>query len=286
MAGVVAAAVDIQDKVGLGWRPEIGLDILKHADQIDLVEVIADDFFTKPKALLTLKAQLPIALHGVTMGPASTFPVEKKRIENLARLVDKVEPVFWSEHLAFVRAGKIEIGHLAAPPRNETTVEGTCRNLAQMRRIIGSIGLLENVASLIEPPASDLKEDEFISAILGSSDGMLLLDLHNLYANSVNFGFDPFVFLEKISHEKIAAIHLSGGRVLPNGKILDDHIHDVPDIVFALLEKTASLKRTPLTVIIERDGRYPKFTDLLAQIGRARQALQAGREQLAHNAAV
>ena len=116
------------DRFGLSWRPEYAAGILCHADEIDLVEIIADNFLNDASAarsLRTLSAQLPISLHSVSLGLASSLPVETRRLDKLARLFDICTPDSWSEHFAFVRAGGHEIGHLAAPPRNDETIDGT-----------------------------------------------------------------------------------------------------------------------------------------------------------------
>jgi hypothetical protein len=112
-----------------------------------------------------------------------------------------------------------------------------------------------------------------------------LLDLHNLYANAVNFGDDPDTFLHRLPLERVAAVHLSGGHWIdgPNGsrRLLDDHLHDVPTQVFALLRELGRLAPQPLTVTIERDGAYPPIARLLEQLDAARAALAAGREAAA-----
>src|SRR4029077_11200608 len=109
----------------------------------------------------------------------------------------------------------------------------------------------------------------------------LLLDLHNVYANGFNHGYDPNAFLRQISAVRFRAIHIAGGKLVsaPDGsqRLLDDHLHDVPDPVFDLLEEAAALSPYPLTVILERDGAYPSMTCLLSQIERARKALTRGR---------
>ena len=206
----------MNDRFGIGWRPELAAGILANLDHLDIVEVIADDYFNAPRAkrraLGTLAKQIPVALHGVTLGLASAAPVENKRLERTAKLIDEVQPEFWSEHLAFVRGGGLEIGHLAAPPRTEATIGGAAQNLAAAKRIVGSAPLVENIATLIDPPGSTLSEAHWTENILDAANGYLLLDLHNLYANAVNFSFDPYAFIDSIPAERIGAIHLAGGR--------------------------------------------------------------------------
>ena len=285
---VVAVEVDYTNKkrdlFGLGWRPQLALGILSNLDRIDLVEVIADDYFaarrSERRALQTLAAQVPVTLHGVSLGLASSVRVDQKRLECTARLCDEIRPLCWSEHLAFVRGGGIEIGHLAAPPRCDETIEGTLRNLLIARSITGLDPQLENVATLIDPPLSRYDEASWISQIICNSQSDLLLDLHNLHANAINFGFDPVEFIRQIPPARVRAIHLAGGKWVGRGnerRILDDHLHDVPDPVYALLEEVGARTNPGLTVILERDGHFPSIESLLSQLDEARQALARGR---------
>ena len=274
------------DRFGIGWRPRLAAGILSNLDRLDLVEVIADDYFhaahKQRRALRTLAAQTTVTLHGVSLGLASTVPVESKRLDHMARLCDEVRPAFWSEHLAFVRGGGIEIGHLAAPPRTEATIAGALANLARAKEIAGVAPQVENVATLIEPPGSDRDEAAWLSAIVRNSQSDLLLDLHNLHANALNFNFDAREFLSRIPIERVATIHLAGGKWIGRRgaeRLLDDHLHDVPDPVYELLEAVAARAPRPLTVILERDGNFPSIESLLAQLDRARAAVARGRQR-------
>jgi uncharacterized protein (UPF0276 family) len=196
-------------------------------------------------------------------------------------VVDRFEPLEWSEHLAFVRAGGVEIGHLTAPPRTDATIEGTARNLSKARRTVGRAPLMENVATLLEPPASRYSEAEWTAGILAASGCQLLLDLHNLHANAHNGGFTPESFLGAIDPGQVGAIHLAGGRTVRRAdgttRVIDDHLHRVPAPVLELLSEIAARARQPLTVIVERDGHFPPFPELLAEIEAARRALERGR---------
>jgi len=277
------------DRVGLGWRGELAAGIFAHLERIDLLELIADDHYRASarelRALRTLSSHVPLTLHGVAMGLASTVPVATRRADGMARLLDTLQPESWSEHLAFVRGGGIEIGHLAAPPRTAASVAGTIANIECVTKVAGAKPLVENIATLIAPPASTLDEADWISQIIAGSGAGLLVDLHNLYANALNFGDDPAQILLRFPLASVRAVHLSGGKwvpepgIAPSGRmrLLDDHVHDVPDAVFELLALLALHAAHPLDVIIERDGEYPDFACLLDQLGRARAALARGR---------
>jgi uncharacterized protein len=282
------------DQVGVGWRPELAAGILSHLDEIDVVEVLLEDHLEASSktigALAFLGRQVPVIYHGVTLGLASAHPVDRKRLDRIARTIELLKVERWSEHLAFVRAGGTEIGHLAAPPRTLATAEGACRNLRRIYDSIGIMPALENIATLVEPPCSTLGEAEWIGAIAAEAGAELLVDLHNLLCNARNTGLDPERHLLSIPLERATCVHLSGGRSIQEParyarhdgatRLLDDHLNAVPPGVFALLTVLASRTPRPLTVIIERDGNYPPFCDLLSEVRSARAALARGRSLL------
>jgi uncharacterized protein len=280
-----------QDRVGLSWRTELAAGIFAHREQIDVVEVIAEDWFdasrSKVSALRTLATQIPVQLHGTSAGLASAAPVADKRLAKMARLVEMVQPEAWSEHLAFVRAGGWEIGHLAAVPRNAITVENSALNVARAERIVGMMPMVENIATLISPPASSMTEAEWLGRVATAADALLLLDLHNLYVNAMNFADDPatapMAALRQIPLDRVGTVHIAGGHWVSGGRnrseqrLLDDHLHPVPDAVFSMLEELAALAPQPLTVVLERDGAYPPMRDLLLELQLARAAMRRGR---------
>jgi len=277
--------------VGLGMRRELAKDIGMNIDgplkDIECLEFIAEDYYhcaqtdSRIHGLAQLAKMVPLSLHGVTLGLASAAAVELRRTDGMARLCEAVHPAFWSEHLSFVRGGGAEIGHLAAPPRSESTVEGTLRNIDALTAHVGVKPLLENVATLITPPCSTMSETRWLSAIVEGAGAFMLLDLHNLYANAKNSGLDPFQMLDELPLHRVRQIHLSGGIDIPapmgGTRLLDDHVHDVPNAVFDLLEAVARKTPNHLMVIVERDGRYPEFQDLLIQIRLAKTAITKGR---------
>jgi uncharacterized protein len=279
-----------RDRVGLGWRPELAAGIFDTLDQIDVLEVIADDFVEasrqRRQALKVLARQVPLHIHSIALGMAGAEEVSSKRLDRLARLINEVEPEVWSEHLAFTHAGGVEIGHLAAPPRNEASVVNAVRNLRKASDVVGSVPLMENIATLLDPPCSSLSEQAWIAGIASASGCGLVLDLHNLHANATNFGFDPLQFLSEIPLARIGCVHIAGGQLItaPDGDksyVLDDHLHDVTEPVYDLLSELAARTPQPLTVILERDGAYPPMPALLQELASAREALAAGRRRRA-----
>jgi uncharacterized protein (UPF0276 family) len=279
-------AQDRGDRVGLGWRPELAAGIFDALDRIDVLELLADDHLgagrRARRALNAIARKVPMHVHSVGLGLAGAEPVDARALDRLARLVGDVAPEAWSEHLAFVRAGGIEIGHLAAPPRTEASVAAAARNLRAAANAVGAMPLMENIATLMDPPCSTLGEPAWVAGILAASGCGLLLDVHNLHANATNFRFDPLAYLAGIPLERIGCIHIAGGSFIaaPAGDrqyLLDDHLHDVDAPVYALLAEIAARAPQPLTVVLERDGAYPPMPALLDQLDRARAALAAGR---------
>lgn len=277
------------DRFGLTWHPAIAAGVLANQDQIDLVEVIPEGRFLESRdgrrALGRLARTMPVSIHAVSLGLASAAPVDAHRLDHLARLIGEIEPESWSEHLAFVRSGGIELGHLAAPPRTDLMVERVAANVERARRSVGSYPSLENVATPLDPPGSDLPEALWLQRVFDRSPAGVLLDLHNLYTNGTNFGFDPAAVIAALPVERIRTIHIAGG-VETTGhrgetRRIDDHLHDVPAAVYDLLAIAGERIRHPVDVVLERDGAFPPMSQLLAQLDRAREALAFGRARAA-----
>jgi uncharacterized protein (UPF0276 family) len=277
----VAAVAERTHRIGIGWRPELAAGIFAHLDRIDVVEVLADNYFKASRreldALRALATQVPVQLHGVGLGLASAYAVDTARLDSMARLIERVRPAGWSEHLAFVRAAGVEVGHLAMPPRTAHTVEQTVRNVEAARAVTGLTPALENIATLFDPPMSTLTEAEWSRQILREADAPMLLDLHNLYANAVNAGRDPQADLAAFPLERVSCVHLSGGMWISHDggerRLLDDHVHSPPEAVFELLRSLELQTTASFDVVLERDGHYPSFNVMLDELDRARAAL-------------
>lgn len=300
-AGTEPGARGRADRVGLGYRPAIAPAFLLHAHTLDIVEVIAEDWLhvdaSRQGALRMLGAQVPVLLHGVSLGLADSAPPDPRRLDALARLVERVRPEAWSEHLACVRGGGTEIGHLAAPPYHPRTADLIRDHAAHAAAVVGAAPALENVATLCGPPLSTMQEAQWLSSCWAAVPA--LLDLHNLWTNAHNRARadhtrstptpppanerDPgrvAHLLDGLPLHRVVQVHCAGGRWIGDGaRLLDDHLHPVPPVVWALLDALAERASGPLDVIVERDGAFPAFSDLLAEVDAARAALAAGRSR-------
>ena len=274
------------DRFGLTWHPALAPDIVRARGRIDTLEVIPEVALRATRGdrdfLRILAQEIPVSLHGVSIGLASASPVEEWRLDEMARLVEDVQPEDWSEHLAFVRAGGIELNHLTAPPRTDAVLVGLTANLRRARRIVGSAPALENVATLLDPPGSTCDEQTWLCDVLAATGAPLLLDLHNVCTNAVNLRYDAKAFIRALPLARVSTLHIAGGSDAVDTETgatlrVDDHRHDVPADVFELLTLVGSLAPQPLTVVLERDGDFPPFEQLLEELQRARVALAAGR---------
>ena len=278
-----------RDRFGLTWHPLLAGAILTHGHRLDIVEVIPEGRFLDSRrarrALRTLAREIPVAIHGVSLGLASAEGIDLARLDAFARMMDDVVPEHWSDHLAFVRAGGVELGHLAAPTRSALTVEATAENLDRAARRVGARPLAENVSTLLDPPGSDRSEQTWLLELLEASGSDLLLDLHNLVTNGRNLGYHPRTLVDALPAHRIRAIHIAGGIEVEatsgERRLLDDHRHAVPDSVYALLERVGERVPHAIDVILERDGAFPSIDVLLGELDRARAALAAGRARRA-----
>jgi hypothetical protein len=261
--------------IGLGWRVEIAADLLASPASVDLIEVVAEACFASPAArreALAISRIWPVVPHGVKLSLGSADGIDLDRARRLGDLARDLRAPAISEHVAFVRGGGREIGHLTQLPFTREAVRVVAANVASARRVLPDVPfLLENAAFTFQWPGNELDEAAFYTEIVERTGCDLLLDLGNLYANAINAGADPHAVLRAYPLDRVAMIHIAGGA-LEGGFYFDSHAHAVPDIVFDLLSQ--ALSRTgPIPILLERDGGFPAFSALSAELDRARAIL-------------
>lgn len=254
--------------VGIGWRREIAGVI---ADlKPGFCEVIAESISLRRRharpdpALAELVTRgVPVVPHGVALSLGGVEPVQPKRVRRLAACAEALGAPVVSEHIAFVRAGGIEAGHLLPVPRTREALDVLVDNISRTQSELAVPLAVENIASFVEWPESDLTESEFLTELVERCDVLLVLDVANVYANARNRGRDPQHELARLPVERVAYSHVAGGR---EG---DDFYHDThtartPADVLDLV--TALRQRVDVPFMLERDGRYPPAAELFEEL--------------------
>jgi uncharacterized protein (UPF0276 family) len=264
--------------VGVSFRDAWRWEVVRHRDALGAVECIPDDVAGPAglRELVLLGQAVPVLLHGIGLSLGSAEGLDPRRVEHVARVVEAVRPPWFSEHIAFTRAGGIEIGHLTPLPFSRQAVDTVAANVEELRRAIPGVPiLLENIAYTLTLPGSEMSEAEFVRAVIEATDAGLLLDLENVHANSCNHGYDPVEHLETLPLERVVEVHLAGG-VVRDGEYADSHTRPVPEESWTLLEWLAP-RADVRAVIIERDDDLPPFGELLAEVRRAGEVLHEAR---------
>jgi uncharacterized protein len=253
--------------LGIGWRYALAAAIDRRAD-LGFVEILAEDFFhldALPPALTRLHERgLMIVPHGVGLSLGGAAPIDPWRIEALAKLARLAQAPLVSEHLAFVRAGGLETGHLLPLPRTREMLDIVVENIHQAEAELPVPIALENIATLFEWPGAEMDEAAFISEILQRTEALLMLDIENVYANARNLGSNALEFLDKLPLQKIAYVHVAGGSE-GGGMYHDTHAQPVPEGVLELLEELCARVAVP-GVMLERDDRFPAEAELNAEL--------------------
>jgi len=263
---------------GVSYRDAWRWDVVRHRGELGVVECIPDDVAGEAgiRDLVLIGQAVPVTLHGIGLSLGSAEGLDPGRVRHVARVVEAVEPPWFSEHIAFTRAGGVEIGHLAPLPFTREAVAAVAANVQELRAALPGLPiLLENIAYPFPLPDAEMTEAELVGAILERTDAGLLLDLENVHANALNHGYDPIEYLESLPLERVVEVHLAGG-LWKEGQYMDTHTRSVPEESWKLLEWLVPRCRVR-AVIIERDDDLPAFGTLLAEVHRAEETLRVAR---------
>ncbi|WP_433614591.1 DUF692 domain-containing protein [Dactylosporangium sp. CA-139114] len=254
--------------VGIGWRPEIsgyvaGLPGLRFA------EVVAESIHTHaplPDALAELVGRgVTVIPHGVKLSLGGAEPIADERAAHLYECARLLDAPMVSEHIAFVRAGGLEAGHLLPVPRTREAVDAIVANVRRARSALGGVPLaLEPIAALFDWPDAELTEAQFLTEILDRTGCALLLDIANVYANARNRRESPTALLDALPLDRIAYVHVAGGME-HGGYYHDTHTDAIPAEVLTLV-KDLCARTTPPALMLERDGDYPPAATLTAEL--------------------
>ncbi len=262
--------------VGIGWRPEIDLTV-ERLSGVDFVEVIAENVCADhpehlPTSLRVLRERgTAVVPHGVALGLGGADRPDPARLVRLAGLAAAVDAPLVSEHLAFVRAGGMEAGHLLPVPRTRAALRVIAENVRVAQDSLPVPLALENPATLFAWPDNELTEAQFLTELVAMTGVLLLVDVANLHTERVNHGLDVGAALDALPLEAVAYVHVAGG-MLTDGIWHDTHAHPVSDEVLEILGMLCA-RRVPPGVLLERDAAFPPADELQGELTAIRARL-------------
>ena len=226
------------------------------------------------RQLREISEQVPLVAHGLSLSIGGPAPLDEALIGDIKQFIDDFNVVIYSEHLSYSNDGG-QLYDLLPMPFTEEAVHHTAARVKRVQDILGQRMALENVSYYLTPKR-ELSEIDFIKAVIEEADCDLLLDVNNVYVNSVNHGYEPMEFIRAMPIERVSYLHLAGHYVEPDGLIVDTHGADVINPVWELLSKTYALIGNRPT-LLERDFNIPSLNDLLKEVS------QIKRAQAVHN---
>jgi uncharacterized protein (UPF0276 family) len=264
---------------GAGWRPQLD-GALARAGELGFVEVVAEAIGAHdlPAGVAAaIECGLQVVPHGVSLSLGGAERPDVGRLAHLASVAERVHAPLVSEHIAFVRADGRESGHLLPVPRTSEALAILSENVAIAQAALPVPLALEHVAALVQWPDAEMDEATFVAELVERTGALLLLDLSNLYANAHNHGYDALESLVRFPLDRIAYVHVGGGR-FHDGVYHDTHADPVVPGVLDLVEELFSLTDAP-GVLLERDDDFPPEAELVAELRAIADAVRRGREQ-------
>jgi uncharacterized protein (UPF0276 family) len=215
--------------------------------------------------------RFPFVCHGLSLSIGGPSPLDRTFIHKLRQFLDDYQICAYSEHLSYCT----DDGHLydlMPIPFTDEAVSYVSGRIRQVQDMLGRRMAIENV-SYYAAPGAELSELDFINAVLTEADCDLLLDVNNIYVNSVNHGYDPVDFLRALPGERIAYGHIAGHFNEAEDLIIDTHGSDIIANVWSLLDKAYELFGV-FPTLLERDFNLPPVAELLNEVQQI-QSIQA-----------
>jgi uncharacterized protein (UPF0276 family) len=271
----------IEVDFGLGLRPEHYEAIAANPGRVSWFEALSENYMVpggRPLQWLdTIRRDYPLALHGVSLSIGSVDPLDRRYLDDLKALVDRVQPMWVSDHLCFTGLGGLNMHDLLPLPYTEEALDHVAERVDAVQNHLGRRLVLENVSSYVTYAASELTEWEFIAELSRRADCDILLDVNNVYVSAFNHEFDARTFLRAMPRERVRQFHLAG-HTHKGSHIIDTHDHPIVPDVWTLYEEAVRLF-PGVPTMIERDADIPPYEELLAELDIARRiAADAARQ--------
>ncbi|MEM7410017.1 MAG: DUF692 domain-containing protein [Myxococcota bacterium] len=258
---------------GVGLRRDHYEDVLAGDVRVDWFEVVSENFMVaggRPRDILArVRRDYPVVLHGVSLSIGSTDPLSNPYLDELAALIERVEPAWVSDHLCWTGVGGHNAHDLLPLPYTEEALAHVIDRVARVQDHLGRRIALENVSTYLQFAGSALPEWEFLAAVAEGADCGILLDVNNIFVSAHNHGFDPETYLAAVPSERVWQIHLAG-HTDQGTHLLDTHSAPVREEVWALY-RSATRRVGAVSSLIEWDDDIPAWSVLETESLRARE---------------
>jgi len=275
-ANVVAAHNPMQEKkslvpngCGLGLRHELLLDLIT-TDQpiVDFVEAAPENWIgiggRWAKNFAACVERYPVIFHGLSLSLGGIQPLDIKFIQQLKQFFALHPQCFYSEHLSYCNDEQGQLYELLPMPFTHEAVIYLAQRIKQLQDILERKIAIENI-SYYAKLDGELTEAEFINAVIAEADCLLLLDVNNVYVNSVNHNYDASEFIRQMPHSSIAYLHIAGHWQKNSNLLIDTHGETIQAPVWELLQQTyAACGQLP--TLLERDNAISNLKNLEPEI--------------------
>jgi uncharacterized protein (UPF0276 family) len=258
---------------GIGLRPEHYREFAEGAVAgVDWLEILTENYLVpggKPLAFLDrIRARYPVAMHGVSLSIAGSDALDEEYLRALESLVDRVDPVWVSDHLCWTGFGGTNLHDLLPIPFTSRALAHVAARVGRVQDRLRRPLVLENVSSYVRFAADQMTEWEFLAALAKRTGCELLLDVNNVYVSATNHGFDAWRYLNGLPQSAVRQIHLAGHT--DNGDhLIDTHDAPVCEAVWQLYDHAVA-RFGDVPAMIERDDHIPPLAELVAELDIAR----------------
>ena len=222
----------------------------------------------------------PALTHGLSLSIGGPDDWDPEQVRDLKAFLREVESPWHSEHLCWTSFGGVTTHELLPLPFTREAVARASARARELQDRLEVPFLLENISWYATLGAPEMDERTFLTEILEGADCGWLLDLNNVYVNSVNHGFDPKVWLTGMPLHRVRQMHIAGHDWFEEDQlIIDTHGAPVIDPVVELMQwilprlREATGRAVP--VLLERDNAIPPLDELLAERTRLQAAYDA-----------
>ncbi len=266
---------------GLGLRRENLDDMLEAMQQgtlapVNFMEVAPENWINVGgsfgKKFSQFTEQYDFVCHGLSLSIGSPSPLDEDLVKDIGCFMQNHSIKHYSEHLTYCS----DDGHLydlLPIPFTEEAVHYVAARIRRVQDILQQEISMENASYYTPAPGQEMQEIDFINAVLDEADCGLLLDVNNIYVNSVNHNYDAIDFLKQLPAQRIRYAHIAGHYNEADDLLVDTHGADVVDPVWDILEQ-AYRHFGVFPTLLERDFNIPPPGELLNEVKQIADAQQ------------